>query len=319
MLALTATANAVNAQKPGVVISLRAEANIEGRTYTLGDIAHLEGADENQVSRLKRVLIGKTPRAGVSARVSREAIAMRINRLLPGLSKKVTWTGTHLSLVQGSHHRFDKKTYVSSAQKHLNDWLGKLYDNYAIAPVGKYDDLQLPSGKVSLEAEIAKRDRVKKRMCVWIDLLVDDQQYNTVPVWFDVTVKTEVLELRHDFSAGDRLVQGMLHKQEHDLTTVSGTPVTDITILEGQRLIRDLPMGTVLTEEVIQPIPAVIKGQKVLVKTSVGNVTLTVRARALEDGNEGDPVRVERLDGRDSYMARVLGNGFAVVGGDIYE
>ncbi len=319
MLAIATTTNAGINQVPEFEITLRGKVDIEGRTYTLGDIADLDGTDANQVSRLRRILIGKTPRAGVSAQINREAVAMRINRLLPGVSKKMTWTGPDMSLVQGVHHPFDTKIYVNSAQKYLNDWLGKHYDDYSTTLVGNYKDLQLLSGKVSLKADIANRDQVKKRMCVWVDILVDDQHFTTVPVWFGVTVKADVFELRKDFSAGDRLEQGILLKQQHDLTTISGIPVNDITSIEGQRLIRDLSKGVVLTEEMIQPIPDVVKGQTLLVKTSVGNVTLTVKARALEDGNQGDPVRVERLDGKDSYMAKVLGSGLAIVGRNIDE
>lgn len=79
------------AQTGAIEISLRDQVRLQGRTFTLGDIAQLDGTDSRLVSRLKRVLMGRTPRAGVSAQIGRDAVASRIDRLLPGISKRLTW------------------------------------------------------------------------------------------------------------------------------------------------------------------------------------------------------------------------------------
>ena len=316
MLAAVSTSIIGEGRLPYFDITLRDKVYVEGRTYTLDDIATIDGSDAIQVDRLKHVLVGKAPRAGISASVTRDSIAMRINRLIPGVAKNITWNGATTTRVKGVHYRYDKIAYIKAAKKYLNDWLADSYDEYATIPVGNYDDLQLPKGSVALRAEMATKEKVKKRMCVWIDVIVDQQQYSTLPVWFGVTAKAQVYEFKNGLSAGARLMSGMLYKTKRDLASVSGIPVTDLTLLEGQRLIRRISKGSVLTEEAIEPIPAVEKGQKVSVKASVGKVTLSVTARALEDGNQGESIRVERLDGTDRYMARVTGMGVAVAEGE---
>jgi flagella basal body P-ring formation protein FlgA len=105
----------------------------------------------------------------------------------------------------------------------------------------------------------------------------------------------------------------MLRKTMRDIAALSGEPVVALAAIEGKRVIRDLPGGAVLTQAALQPVPDVVKGQKLQVKASVGKVTLVAMVRALEDGNRGDPVRVERLDGSDDFMVRVLDPGLAVV------
>jgi flagella basal body P-ring formation protein FlgA len=296
-----------------IEINMREQVRLQGRTFTLGDIAQLDGADSRLVSRLKRVLLGHTPRAGVTSQIERDAIASRIDRLSPGISKRVAWKGASKTRVQAQHRSFDRQAYLNSAQQFLDDWLGKRYKDFKAKPVGSYDDLQLPAGKVSIQAGVAQRVRVNKRMCVWIDLLIDDAHYTTLPVWFDVSAKAEVYELQQDLSAGTPLKAHMLKRTKRDIAAVNGEPVTALAVIEGQRLIRDLSQGTVLTNAALQPVPDVVRGQKLKVKASVGNVTLIAMARALEDGNRGDSIRVERLDGNDNYMARVLDIGLAVV------
>jgi flagellar basal body P-ring formation protein FlgA len=315
MLVTVTTAVVGSASIPEVEISLRDTVRLAERTFTLRDIADLNGSNTNLVSRLERVLMGRTPRAGVSAQIDRDAIAARIDRLLPGISKRVSWTGAPQTRVQGRYQRFDRQGYIDAAQLRLDGWLGERYDNFSAIPAGHYEDMPLPFGKVRLHAEVAKRERVSKRMCVWVDLLVDEQRYSSIPVWFGVSAKAQVYELKRPLSAGARLVPAMLQKNKRDLAYVSGAPVTELAVIEGQRLIRDLPEGTVLTEEVLEPVPDVVKGQELQVRASVGKVVLTTVARALEDGNRGEPIRVERLDGSDNYIARVLDIGLAVVEG----
>jgi flagella basal body P-ring formation protein FlgA len=296
-----------------IEIDLRDQVRLEGRTFTLGDIAKLDGMDSRLVSRLKRVLLSRTPRAGVSAQIDRVDVASRIDRLLPGVSKRVVWKGATQTRVQARYRRFGRQGYLDSAQHYLENWLGERFEDFVAKPVGSYEDLELPTGNVTMRAEVAHRDRLSKRMCVWIDLMIDEAHFNTLPVWFDVTAYAEVFELQRDLSAGTQLKPEMLMKAKHDLATVSGEPVVVLAAIDGQRLIRDLPGGSVLTETVLQSVPDVVKGQKLQVKASVGRVTLIALARALQDGNRGDPIRVEKLDGSDKYMARVLDTGLAVV------
>jgi flagella basal body P-ring formation protein FlgA len=313
MMLVAGIAEAGHTLTGAIEIKMHEQVRLEGRTFMLGDIAQLKSADARLVSKLKRVLLGRTPRAGVSAHIDRDAIASRIDRLLPGLSKRVTWQGANQTRVLAQHHRFDRQQYLDTAQRHLNNWLDKRYKDFTTKPVGSYDDLQLPAGKVAIQTEIARRDQLSKRMCVWVDLLIDETHYTTLPVWFDVSANAEVYELQRDLSAGMPLKPHMLIKTKRDIAAVSSKPVTDLAVTEGQRLIRDLPAGTVLTEALLQPVPDVVKGQKLQVKASMGKVTLIAMARALEDGNRGDPIRVERLDGSDDFIARVLDTGLAVV------
>ena len=225
----------------------------------------------------------------------------------------MTWKGAIETNVQSRYRRFERQAYLDAAQQQIDAWLGMRYQEFFAEPVGNYDDLQLPEGKVSIRAEVARRDRASKRMSVWIDLMIDDAHYTTLPVWFGVTANAEAYELQRDLPAGTSLKPEMLKKTKRDLAAVNGEPVVALSAVEGQRLMRDLPGGTVLTKGLLQPVPDVVKGQKLQVKASVGSVTLIAMARALEDGNRGDPIRVERLDGSDNYMARILDVGLAIV------
>jgi flagella basal body P-ring formation protein FlgA len=312
-LAVNGMANAGSAQTTEIVISLRSEAHLEGRTFTLGDIADISGRDKKLISRLQRLLLGRTPRAGVSAKIDRDLVSARVEHLIPGVSIPLAWVGAPKINVLAKSYPLKQQDYLTVAQQHLNNWLSERYQEFSTKPVGQYDDLHLPAGSVTIEAEVGRRDGISKRMCVWVDLLVKGAHYSTLPVWFKVKAEAEVYVLRRDHTAGTPVIPEMLQINRRDIAAVAGVAVAELTAIEGQRLVRDLPSGAVLTEADIQPMPDITKGQRVRIQASVGKVTLFATARALEDGNRGDPIRVERLDGSDSYMARVLDNGMAIV------
>lgn len=311
--AAAALSGAGEAPTAEVEIDLRDEVVLEGRTFTLGEIAELDGSDSVLVSRLERVLLGRTPRAGRSAHISRDAVIARIERLLPGVSGHVAWSGPTRTKVQASYRSFDRHGYLAAARQRLHEWLGKYYDEFSARPAGRYEDLRLPDGKVTMRTTIVTQDRARKRMCVWVDLLLDDAHYSSLPVWFEVSAEGAVYELRRPLSSATALKPEMLIRTRRDLAAINGVPVTELANIEGLRLARDLPGGAVLVESALQPIPDVVKGRKLRVEARVGKVTLFATARALEDGNRGDPIRVERLDGSDSYMARVLDTDMAIV------
>jgi flagella basal body P-ring formation protein FlgA len=242
-------------------------------------------------------------------------VVARLERFQPGISRELVWKGAEMVRVWGVQHRFDRQAYLDRARNRLEDWLKARYSDYSLQPVGRYEDLHLPTGKVALQATIARDDRVSKRMCVWVDLQLDGAHYGSIPVWFKVTVQADLLTFRRTAASGTRLAPRMLRQTRYDLASVRGAPVVDLTRLEGQRLIRDMHEGAVLTEAVMQPVPDVVKGQRIEVRVSVGRVVLTAKARALTDGNRGDPVRVERLDGQERYMTRVIGDALVEVAG----
>jgi flagella basal body P-ring formation protein FlgA len=308
--------NVSSASLSGIEINLREEVRLSGRTFTLSDIAVVKTPNTMLSKRLSGIMLGRIPRAGVTAKLNRADISDRIKRSLPDIAESITWSGSRQTHVQGHYHLYKKQSYIKAAQAHFENWLNDRFSDYHVKPVGQYKDLEIPDGEISVQAEVSQKVSVNKRMCVWIDLFVNNKHYNTLPVWFHVVAKTDVYELSRKLPSKTPIIPDMLQKTVHDITTISGVPVTNLSMIKGKRLSKDLPEGSVLTHTVLQSIPDVEKGEQVKVKASVGKVTLVAKARALEDGNRGDSIRVERLDGSDSYIARVLGSGLAVVEGD---
>lgn len=302
--------------RAAVDIALHDEVRIDARVYSLGDIAAVAADEAGLAARLAGVRIGRTPRAGVVAQVERADVAARIERVLPGRSASVHWSGADRTRVRSLEQPYVSARYVAAARDAIHDWLAARFDRFSTEPAGDYRDLRLPLGAVRLEAGLAPNAKVGKRLCVWVDLFVDNVRYRTLPVWFAVSAQAPVWVLDRPLRAGATVVPAMLRAARRDIAGLGAEPVADVAHLRGQRLTRDVAADTVLTGALLEPVPDVVRGQRVEVRAGAAGVTLTVAARALADGNRGDPIRVERLDGNASYRVRVVAAGVAVVEGD---
>ncbi|ODB85645.1 flagella basal body P-ring formation protein FlgA [Candidatus Thiodiazotropha endoloripes] len=299
-----------------LTIELPSNVNLDSRTITLHDIAKINGDNQALINKLSRIALGILPRAGVRLTIDREAISERLQRVDSDIDSHLVWKGSNKVTISSNYKFYKNERYTLKAENYLKQSLSIRYSDVTTKLVGQYKDIQLPSGKVSLNIGIRNKHRISKRMCVWVDVEVDNKHYTSIPVWFDVTAMDEVLELITAQSASTPLEDHMLKPSIRNIALVTGIPLSEFSSVVSHRLVRDLPKGAVITRSVIEVVPDVVKGQKVRIQASVGRVTLYAIARALQDGNRGDSIRVERLDGKESYLAKVLDSGLAIVGDD---
>ncbi len=311
-------AGPVTGEPLGLTIDLRGQVELERRHYTLGDLAMIHAVDPALVQRMQRLQLGRTPRAGYSAVVNRGQIERRLERAIPDISQHIVWTGTEATTLQSAKVAYSETRYVTSARRYLSKQLSRRFSDHNIRITGAYKALLLPPGKVQLSPSLCSA-RIRKRSCIWIDVSVNGKHYRTIPVWFDVSVFANVLELTQALPAGAVVHDKWVQTRLRDVANVPGLPLQSLNQISGQRLVRSINSGTVLTRENFEPLPPVVKGQQVSVHSSVGSVTLIARARALEDGYPGRPVRLERLDGTDRYIGTVIDYGVVAVGGGGYD
>jgi flagella basal body P-ring formation protein FlgA len=84
----------------------------------------------------------------------------------------------------------------------------------------------------------------------------------------------------------------------------------------GQEAVEDLRPGTIMTAQLVNPVPLVKSGQLVTVNLRRGSVQLREVARALEQGSLGQTIRVRNENTRDMLDVTVIGAQEARLGDD---
>ena len=205
--------------------------------------------------------------------------------------------------------------YINAARESLEHSLGERYRDVQLNVKGIYKDLDIPHGVVQLTTRTTEAWKINARMCVWVDLAVNNEHYQSIPVWFSVKARARVLVAGREMKAGHIVNKDEFHFEYRDIAMLSNTPAVIEDLSEQRRVKSDLPTGGVLTHENLEPVPLVVAGQRISVRATVGNVTLMTFAVALQDGNEGDRIKVWKKRNNVTYTAIVVGKDLVLADG----
>ncbi|MCH2172749.1 flagellar basal body P-ring formation chaperone FlgA [Myxococcota bacterium] len=297
-----------------VEIVLRDEVVTDKTMVMLRDVAELHSGDEGIRSRLLDVTVARAPRVGRRLLLTKHSIGSLLEREVPGLFARSTWKGSSKVLIRAVGRRIDLESYRSLAKSALQEELAGDYGQLFIESVGSEQTLSLPSGQIEVIPRVSQTNRIRKRMLVWLDIDVDSHRYTSIPLWFRVDAFQDAVVATRDLP--ERSPLGKAHGTIHrvDVAALSDSPIRSLERLDGQRLKRPVRVDQVLLESDLEPIPAVERGDEVLVTAKSGPVTIEARVVALEDGRSGDAIRVRRNGGID-YEVLVTGRKRALAGG----
>lgn len=126
-----------------------------------------------------------------------------------------------------------------------------------------------------------------------------------VPV--QVVRMVEVVVLERTLPRGTPLAVDDLTTARRDVAGLRGTYYADMQALVGLETTRRLAAGEVVTARHVAAPLLVRRGHAVTLEAAGGGIAVRVTGRALEDGGEGDPVRVRNTRSERVVEGRVVG------------
>jgi len=101
--------------------------------------------------------------------------------------------------------------------------------------------------------------------------------------------------------------------ETRDITFMSDAYFETRDAVVGKRTRRMINAGTILAASDVEAIPIIERGSDVMVSVVIGAVTVTSKARALEDGSLGDCIVVRDLTTGKRLKVMVVGRGMVVL------
>lgn len=101
--------------------------------------------------------------------------------------------------------------------------------------------------------------------------------------------------------------------ERRDIRTLGDQVVTSLEEITGKRARRMLPEGKVILASDLEDIPIIQRGEKILVVTNLGGITVTATATALENGFEGEVISVKNDRSGKRLRGFVLAQGLVRV------
>ncbi|MDM0122184.1 flagellar basal body P-ring formation chaperone FlgA [Variovorax arabinosiphilus] len=331
-LVFAALAPFAEAQTVGqeVRIELKANVAISGPDVRLGDIAFLTTRDLPLMRRLIALPMGPAPRPGAEMWLDREAIEQWVLaksglRTLSYLSSRdvptLRWSGPQGIRLESAAQQLSGDVLTDAGRASLVQQLSTQGVRAEVRPVGGMRDLVLPAGTATLRVrQLPEGSLPSNRMVVWVDVWVADRFVRTVPVSFEVAVWAYRSVATVPLSAGaplDAVVrQGGMHAEEIDIArarpsvkSASSATIDDTSVAQDRRLKRPVRPGEVVANGHLETAPTVARGHWARLLARSGDVSVESRVEVLQDGRQGQLVRVKVPGSRGEVLARVVGQG----------
>lgn len=291
----------------GITIVVAPQAKVEGPVITLGQIAEISGDDSEWIKSLGQIKLGSTPTLGSSVVLTNELFHTRLAATgsdFSGIVWKIPETITLTTVSQS----ISRQTLIDKAILAIrHETNQKLDDNdISITPIGIVQDVIAPLGKIDLTAYLLYGVRYNMPTNIMISVNVDGQAFTKVPLKFDVKRYGQVVVSATEISRAEVLSPQNLRYERMDLGRLGAGYFTDTTKIFGLTARRALNPGMIITNSAVVK-PVVIKqGATVNILARVGSMEVTSAGQALQDGIEGQLIRVQNINSTKIISAKVI-------------
>ena len=128
-----------------------------------------------------------------------------------------------------------------------------------------------------------------------------------------VRVFASVLVAAERFSRHEVIADEALRVEKREVTQLTDAYFADPEEVSGKRARRVISPGRILMASDVEEVPLVDRGAGVTVAVVLGRVTVTSKAKALEDGEMGEIIKVQDLTTGKRLAGTVAGKGLAVL------
>ena len=308
LILLLVLLNGLPATAGQIRIEIAEQVEVSGSKIYLGDIAEIGGADPETLALLRAVYLGEAPLPGQRRTMTLSLLRMRLQQAKLPLGE--------LELVVPSTFQVTTRSQLLAGEQLLGLAQRVLQEALAPYPKAQWElssavtDLSLPAGEVQLVP--AGLPSLARTMGVPVDILIDGVIYRRVVVSFRVTLPVSVVAVADFHSKHEVLEAERLVLVERDYFTLPGMPFEGLEDLVGMRVKRWVTPGTVLTRELVEPIPEVVANQVVTLESIYGNVRAVTQVLSLQDGYIGDWIEVANPQSGRVIIAEVVGPGRVV-------
>lgn len=288
------------------VVTLASQVEVAGRSFSLGEVAQIQGEDAPAMQALRDLRVGQLGLAGRELLLTRLEIARYVERHLPPSVERLRWRGAEATAVRMMTVRIEPQAVIEYAQAKLRTHLETEYTALDLHPTTRLDALRIPAGETTFAASVPGGPKPQRRMRVDVELRSANQLLRVVPVWFEVRAYANALALARDIAVDEVLRADDMEHRQVDVAAADGDVLVLAEDVIGQRMRRTARLGTTLSRAMVGVVPAVVRQDDVVVEVRAGAVLIESRGTALSGGRYGDLIAV-RIAGAELLRGRVVG------------
>jgi flagella basal body P-ring formation protein FlgA len=297
------------AEEDGIVrISLRPKASVRGSEFTIVEVADIAPADSVLASQVGKIVVSRSPSPGYDQRVTSEIIRMVLHGKVKDVSK-VQIREEAECIVKIASVRLDGETLMKAGKQHILRQLPWPENQIEITctadPQARYVPIGVGTGPV-LEVVDADNLKLQGIARVRIRVLVDDHVVYQAILSYSIKTFQDVVVASDDILRGEALSSENTTLERRAISDFSFGFFTDAREIYGKIARSNIRSGATLTRKLVQTPPVIGRKSLVDVVYKNGNVRISLKGMAEENGAPGDLIRVRNLSSHKQLWCQVV-------------
>lgn len=291
----------------GITIVVSPTASVGGPLITLGQVAEISGDDTPWVNSLGQLKLGNAASPGSSVVLTKELLNMRLVATGSDFSG-IVWSIPDSITVTTSSQSISGQAFINKAIDAIKGQIGLQLssEDFAIAPNGSVQDVITPLGRIELTTTMPYGIRYNMATPVMVAVSVNGQAFTKVPVKVDVKRYQQVVVAANAIHPTDLFSAENLRYQRMNIGRLEAGYFTDRNKVLGLASRRSLQPGMVITDFMaVKPI-LIKRGDNVNIVARIGSMEITAMGQAMQDGKEGQLIRVKNVNSTKVISAKVL-------------
>ena len=279
-------------QNPGIQVRVLPQAEVFNDSFTLGDIAEIEGASANDLVSLTGVVIGRSPLPGRSLRISAGQIR---SRLRGSLHTEIQLTIPRQAQVLRAAQAIsgEEVAQVITAHASAQAKAGEVLE--LVSPI---QDLLLPMGPLRWDLKTMGRNLAQGGVRTYrVRALVNEQEAWRGVVRIKATVVNKVLIASRSIGKGQIVSSDDVREASEDLSNLRGEGyLSTLSQAVGQIATRNIGKDELLRSDLLQAPLDLSEGGRVTVLYETPGLVLRALGVVMVSGKIGQFVPVKNLE-----------------------
>jgi flagella basal body P-ring formation protein FlgA len=166
---------------------------------------------------------------------------------------------------------------------------------------------------VDFEVGLMSSKRVSGTVPVRVTLVRDGGEFVSYAVTARVRIYDKVLVAARRFNRHEVVTEDGVRLERRDITHISDAHFTDCNRVAGKRVKRVITPGTLIRLSDVEAIPLVARGSAVTLSVVMGPVIVTSKAKALEDGEMNELIKVQDMTTGKRLIGTVAGKRLVIL------
>lgn len=303
----------VSGAERNLEIRISEEATIHGDTVTLGAIAAFDPAGDPRVPGLEALEVASAPAPGSSYRFNRHFLDYKVGSALGGEENGITLEIPSALVIHRAAQVITSARMEEIFREHLRRNAPWSPEEMVVEDVRVPEDLALPEGNLRWGIRNNGNADYLGNISASLTFTVDGRAVRKAPVSARIAVTLDVVQATRNIHRGEVVKKDDLRLTRETTTRRTGDALTSLEEAIGKKAARSIRMGRTLTSVMVEDPPVVEKGNSVTIVAENDILRITTRGEALEDGRQGDRIRVRNLQSGKEIFSTVEAPGWVKV------